>query len=600
MRNPNVILSNLNELAKDKQYEFKRLYRNLYNPEFFLDAYDKIKSNKGSMTKGINDEGMDGFNIEVINNIISELKDESYKPKPVKRTYIPKANGKTRPLGIPAFRDRLVQEVARRILETVYEPIFHKESHGFRPAKSCHTALKQITETMTGTNWYIEGDIKDFFDNIDHHVLIEILRKRIKDEKFIRLIYKMLRAGFIDDWKYNMTHSGTPQGGIISPLLANIYLNELDNKMAKIKSDFDKSLPLHKMISREYRRVIEQKGYWKKRVEKFKGVDEDKYIKGLEEYNKRGKLLLKTQHYKSNREDKKIFYTRYADDFLIGILGSKEDANNIKEEITNFLRDELKLELSQEKTLITHSEKRVHFLGYDIVTYKTNDIIKGKDGRKKIYLKGKVGLMIPKNFNKDFLNKEKMIKDINSINWRVNHIGKLLNLDDLEILEYYNSKLRGIANYYHLATNVSTLSTIKSYARWSFLKTLAAKHKSKVFKISKKYTNNGILGVGYSKKGEPAFRPFFKESLNRKSLINSIGVDLLPQTAHLWIRTSLMDRMDRTNCELCGKEEDNLVVHHVRKVKDLKGKNSWERIMIEKRRKTLVVCKECHYKIHNP
>jgi hypothetical protein len=453
---------------------------------------------------------------------------------------------------------------------------------------------------MTGTNWYVEGDIKGFFDNIDHHILIQILRRRIKDEKFIRLIYKMLRAGFIDDWKYNVTHSGTPQGGIVSPLLANIYLNELDNKMAKIKINFDKSLPLHKMVNPRYRRIVEQRGYWKKRVEKFKGVDESKYLKALEEYNVRGKLLLETQHYKLDREDKKIFYTRYADDFLIGILGSKKDASKIKQEITEFLNDNLKLELSQEKTLITHSEKRVRFLGYDIITHKSNDVKTGKDGRKKRYYRGKVSLMIPKNFNKDFLNREGMIKDINSTNWRANHINKLLNLDDLEILEYYNSKVRGIVNYYHLAINVSSLSTLKSYARWSFLKTLASKHKSKVSKISKKYSSNGILGVGYSKKGKPAFRPFFNESLNRQSLKNSISIDLLPQTAHLWIRTSLMDRMDRTNCELCGKEKDNLVVHHVRKVKDLKGKNSWERVMIEKRRKTLVVCKECHYKIHNP
>jgi len=222
VENSEKVLSRLGKLAKVKGIRFDRLYRYVCNPDLYIKAYANIYSNKGSSTRGTDEATADDFNKTRISELIDSLKDESYKAKPARRTYIPKKNGKLRPLGIPSFDDRLVQEVVRMILEAIYEPTFSPKSHGFRPHRSCHTALEEVKETFRGVRWFIEGDIKGCFDNIDHHVLIGILRKKITDERFIRLIWKFLKAGYLEDFKYHKTYSGTPQGGIVSPLLANI------------------------------------------------------------------------------------------------------------------------------------------------------------------------------------------------------------------------------------------------------------------------------------------------------------------------------------------------------------------------------------------
>lgn len=205
LRNPSDVLNSLSSKAKEANYQCERLYRNLYNPNFFLQAYQNIYNNHGSMTPGVDGVTMDGMGMERINNIIAKLRDHSYQPNPVKRHYIPKKNGKKRPLGIPSTDDKLVQEVVRMILESIYEPTFSDYSHGFRPKRSCHSALAQIQRTYTGVKWFVEGDIKGCFDNIDQHVLIDILRRKIHDEHFIALIWKFLRAGYMENWDWNGT-----------------------------------------------------------------------------------------------------------------------------------------------------------------------------------------------------------------------------------------------------------------------------------------------------------------------------------------------------------------------------------------------------------
>jgi group II intron reverse transcriptase/maturase len=239
MRNPLIVLETLSEKSSDISYKYERLYRNLYNPEFYYLAYQNIYANKGSMTPGSDNLTIDGMSLKRIDNIIESMKDHSYQPEPARRTHIKKKDGKSRPLGIPSADDKLVQEVVRMILESIYEPSFSKNSHGFRPDKSCHTALSQIQHAFTGVRWFIEGDIQKCFDSFDHHVLINILRRRIADEYFIALIWKLLKAGYIEQWTYNHTYSGTPQGSGVSPLLANIYLNELDTFVEKYKEEFD-------------------------------------------------------------------------------------------------------------------------------------------------------------------------------------------------------------------------------------------------------------------------------------------------------------------------------------------------------------------------
>lgn len=240
MRSPNIILENLQKHAKAEEYQYNRLYRNLYNPDFYLQAYQNIYANKGSMTPGIDGMTLDGFGGQRVNRLIESLKDHSYQPASVKRVYIPKKNGKKRPLGISSSDDKLVQEIIRMILESIYEPTFSTLSHGFRAKRSCHTALLQIQHNFTGIKWFVEGDIKAYFDTIDHHILVNILRKRIKDESFLELIWKFLRAGYLERWEYNATYSGVAQGSGFSPILANIYLNELDKYMAEYAQNFNK------------------------------------------------------------------------------------------------------------------------------------------------------------------------------------------------------------------------------------------------------------------------------------------------------------------------------------------------------------------------
>src|SRR5438552_1800922 len=212
----------------------------MYRTDLYIIAYERIKSAPGNLTPGSDGNTIDGFSVETIQAIIQEMRNEQFQFKPVRTVYIPKTNGKMRKLGIPSTRDKVVQEVIRMILEAIddspYGAYFQKTSHGFRPNHSCHSALQEIRNTWTGTNWLLEGDIQACFDELDHGTLVTLLRKKIKDERFINLIWKLLRAGYLslqEGRKDSLT--GTPQGGLASPILANGYLHELDEKMEEIR-----------------------------------------------------------------------------------------------------------------------------------------------------------------------------------------------------------------------------------------------------------------------------------------------------------------------------------------------------------------------------
>ena len=241
LREPVKVLKSLSEQAINKQYKFKRLYRNLYNPEFYFLAYKNISQSQGSMTSGVDGKSLDGMSEKRISALIESIRSFSYQPNPARRVYIEKKNStKKRPLGIPSTEDKLVQEVVKMILESIYEPNFSDCSHGFRPKRSCHSALQQIQNQFTGITWFVEGDIHACFDSFDHHVLVNILRERIEDENFLALIWKLLKAGYMEQWAYNCTFSGTPQGSGVSPILANIYLSKLDDFAENLKKSFNK------------------------------------------------------------------------------------------------------------------------------------------------------------------------------------------------------------------------------------------------------------------------------------------------------------------------------------------------------------------------
>ena len=355
------ILTKLQENSRKHHDEiFTRLFRYLLRPDIYFIAYQHLYANDGAGTKGVDEDTADGFSEAYVERIIEALRTETYRPKPVRRTYIQKSNGKMRPLGLPTFTDKLVQEVMRMILEAVYEPVFSRYSHGFRPGRSCHTALAQIKHEFVGACWFVEGDIKGCFDNIDHTVLTTVIGKKIKDAKFLKLIQLFLKSGYMEDWKYYGTYSGCPQGGIISPVLANIYLNELDNYIEELKKEFDVKTPYR--TTPAYQAIERQRVNLKKKIDRRESGSERDLL--IAEYKKLSGELYKTPA--KLCDDKKIKYVRYADDFLIAVNGNKQDCEWIKAKLAEFIQNPLKMELSQEKTLITHSNTPARFLGYDV------------------------------------------------------------------------------------------------------------------------------------------------------------------------------------------------------------------------------------------
>lgn len=670
MRNPNNILEVLRNNSTKQGYKYEGLYRNLYNKEFYLKAYAKLYAKEGNMTPGTDGLTIDGFSMNVIENLIESLKNETYKPKPSKRKCIAKKNSeKLRPLEIPAIYDKFVQEIIREMLEAIYEDTFSQNSHGFRPNRSCHTALLQIKTNCTGARWWIEGDIKGFFDNINHNILINLLKKRIKDEKLIRLIWKFLKAGYLEDFKLYQTYSGTPQGGIISPILANIYLDEFDKYMEEFIKKFDKGAKrkenkVYKRISNEVylkrkllevqppdkiaeaeAKIAEAKAKIKEYKEnhpQIKNFDNDKTVKSYRSIiyksnlylrkpteEERQKLIveikertreLQTLNTYEQIDDsyRRMKYVRYADDFLISIIGTKEEAEQIKAQITTFINDKLSLTLSQEKTLITHKSQKVRFLGYDIFVNQ-GDLYRKREfqGRKVLARTAteSIKLSLPHDVLVKFMLKNGYIKEDNEC-WKAVHRAKNLNNDDLEIVSSYNSEFRGFYQYYKFAFDVKTkLGNAHFIFKQSFCKTLAGKYRTKVSKLmnmkdsnnNKKYFREGTWGITWTNSKEITnFVPLFHYDeiiFCKKIFKNEDKIDNIPNTNY-GSRNSLIARLKANICEWCGDNKGPFEIHHVRKLKDLKGKKAWEKHMISRRRKTLVLCAKgsnnnCHQRLHN-
>lgn len=599
MRSPEVILKNLESKTKNKSYRFERLYRNLYNPEFYLLAYQKIASSEGSMTAGTDGNTLNGMGMARINRIIESLKDHSYQPQPVRRTYIGKKNSnKKRPLGISSTDDKIVQEVVRVLLEAIYEPNFSEHSHGFRPDRSCHTCLGEIKRTFTGTKWFVEGDIKGCFDNIDHHVLINIIRKRIKDESFVELLWKFLRAGYLEEWEYNATYSGAPQGSGVSPILANIYLNELDIFVENLKKEFDRQESYRKS-QKAYSQTLGLLGYWKKKLKTAKSENDEAGMAKAEGRIKElyAKLRVTPCYEAIDEKFKKIQYSRYADDFVIGVIGSKADAEEIKKRVGDFLKGELNLIMSDEKTKITHSAELIRFLGYDLSVSRSKDCMRDKNGNLKRAWYGQVKLYVPKEkwFSKLMEYKAMYIKKCKNGQelWKPTYRGKFINMPDAQIVSQFNAEIRGMYNYYRLAGNVSVLDKFYTIMKASLYKTFGCKYRTTYKHICKKYKRNGEFIVKYKTKNGMKETVFYHEGFRKNMKPAPEFVDVMPHYRKYTKKNSLIHRIQAGQCELCGRKTDEVIMHHVRKLKELRGDTEWERKMIEIRRKSLAVCPEC-------
>jgi group II intron reverse transcriptase/maturase len=586
MRNAETVLGII-RVRGEKRLPLEDVYRQLFNPDLYLKAYGKIYRNTGAMTPGTTDETADGMSLTKIEKIIEAIRTEKFQWTSVKRVYIPKEDGKQRPLGLPTWTDKLVQEVLRLILEAYYEPQFSDGSHGFRPERSCDTALCHIYYNWRGTKWFVEGDIKGFYDNIDHEVLLSILSEKIHDHRFLRLVMALCNAGYCEDWKYHATLSGVPQGGIVSPILANIYLDKLDKYIE------EELIPAHTRGTErgknpEYDRLRDQIYYHRKRGNLARADELVQQRRSLPSLNP------------DDPNYSRLRYVRYADDFLLGFAGPKAETLEIKAKIKEFLKEKLRLELSEEKTLITHARtERARFLSYEIYEQHADDKMTGN--RRSI--NGGIGLKMPMSFLERICQRYMQ-------NGKVIHRAERLNDDDFSIISQYQSELRGYYQYYQLASNVSSFHKAKWVMETSLTKTLAAKHKTSVNKIVKKYktsieTPHGLrkcLRLEIPREGKKPLVAVF----GGISICRNMKAVIKDQAEHTFNarggRTELIKRLLADECEACG-DTGSVAVHHIRALKDLqvkgrKEKPEWMKVMAARRRKTMVLCLECHRKLH--
>ena len=581
-----MVLGVLRERGR-KGLPVTQLYRQMFNKDLYLAAYGRIYSNQGAMTPGPSQETADGMSEDLIHEVTGQMRRERYRFSPARRVYIPKKNGKLRPLGLPSWPDKLVGEVVRLLLEAYYEPRFSGRSHGFRKGKGCHTALREIQYTWTGTTWFVEGDISDCFGSLDHKILLGILAEKIHDQRFLRLIGGMLKAGFLEEWQYHETLSGCPQGGVVSPILSNIYLSKLDDFVEReLIPHYTRGAS--RAASPAYRRAKRSLGLARQRGDRAEA--------------RRLARLMRTLPSLDPMDPgyRRLRYTRYADDHLLGFAGPRAEAEQIKARLAEFLRDELGLELNQDKTLITHARsQRARFLGYDITVQHSST--KLTNGRRTA--NGKIALRVPPEVVKAQCTRYRC----HGKPWPR---PRLQNLDDYDIVRTCAAEYAGVVNYYLLAQDVWRLRTLRWHAETSMLKTLAAKHRSTVTKMASRYRAKVMTSDGP--------RRCFEARVTRKGkrdLVARFGGIALRQDRQAVItdpdpvpvrlpRRELLLRLRTRTCELC-ETGTTVAVHQVAGLKQLgkpgPGQPAWAALMAKIRRKTLVVCAPCHDWIHvNP
>lgn len=583
MQEAEVVLSVLRVRGR-KGLPCEQLYRQMFNKDLYLLAYGKIYSNKGAMTPGSSEETADGMSGEKIDQIIGLMRQEKYRFTPARRVYIPKKNGKLRPLGMPTWSDKLVGEVVRLLLEAFCDPQFSGSSHGFRRFRGCHTALREINNTWTGTAWFIEGDISDCFGSFDHEILLGILAEKIHDNRFLRLIRNMLKAGYLEDWEYHDTLSGVPQGGTVSPILSNIYLDKLD-KFVEQELIPQYTRGERRRLNPEYNRRAMRLRRARKRGDRAEARDLLKQMRTLP------------------RDDpmdpgyRRLKYIRYADDHILGFIGPKAEAEEIKARLAQFHRETLGLELNQDKTLITHARsRRARFLGYDISVWHCNTKITG--GRRAT--NGKIALKVPPDVVKAQCARYRK----HGKPW---HRSRLQNLDDYDIVRKYGAEYAGVVNYYLLAHDVWRLTRLRWNALTSMLKTLSAKHGSTVSTMAARHkakveTRDGLRTCFEARKhreGKPDLVARFGGIILRQDR-RAVIRDPAPAPAP-YPRKELIKRLRKRECELC-ETGTTVAVHQVASLKTL-GKPgadqpAWAALMAKMRRKTLIVCADCHEHIH--
>jgi group II intron reverse transcriptase/maturase len=585
MRNAETVLGIIHERGR-RGLPLNNVYRQLYNPALYLRAYGRLARNRGALTPGSTTETADGMTRAKIQRIIVALRHERYRWTPVRRTFIAKkGTTKKRPLGLPTWSDKLLQEVIRSLLEAYYEPQFRPTSHGFRPGRGCHTALRTIYHEWTGTHWFIEGDIAQCFDRLDHEVLLAILREQIHDRRFLRLVAHLLRAGYLEAWTHHPTLSGVPQGGVVSPLLANVYLDRLDQYVeTTLLPAYNRGT--HRRRHAAYRRLAQ--------------VSQARARRG--DHREARRLRQQLQRLPSvdpqDPDYRRLRYVRYADDFLLGFSGPRAEAEMIRQQLQQFLREPLHLDLSEAKTLITHARtERAHFLGYEIDTIYAD---RQHDGAGRRSVNGQIGLHVPRAV-------------LRAHGQRYCRRGKptplpaRLHDTPFSIVAAYQQEYRGVVEYYRLAHNLRQLAGLQGVMGASLVRTLATKLKTSGAQIYRRYHTTFPTPQG-PRRGlqvtvERENKPPLIARWGGVSLARRMDAVLNDQPALVWShRTELLERLRADTCELCGTATA-VEVHHIRHLKTLQRRGraappAWVQAMTARQRKTLIACRPCHQAIH--
>jgi group II intron reverse transcriptase/maturase len=587
-------LERLRQLNTDREWRNGNLYRLLYKVDLYIVAYERMKSAPGNMTPGSDKKTIDGFSLQTIQQIIQEMRTEQFQFKPVRTVYVPKSNGKMRKLGIPSLRDKVVQEVIRMILECIYDSphgsYFHETSHGFRPGRSCHSALREIRGKWPATNWFLEGDISDCFGSIEQEVLISLLRKKIQDERFLNLIWKLLRAGYLDlqEAKHESL-AGTPQGGIASPILANVYLHELDEKVEEIRICLERGKKKRK--NPLYHSLVERK----RRLQKKGGTHTKVYRELVKQMRSMPAVEVNDPNFI------RIKYLRYADDWLVGICGPRTLAEQVKEELNSFLHDHLKLTLSEEKTRITHArEEQAQFLGTQLFIGRggIQRVVTINNGLSKPFKRRSTGSEIIMETPTPKLMKKLESKGFCTAKGTPTTKKAWIYLDPDQIVQLYNGINRGLQNYYRFADNFHRFTRIQYILQYSLAKTLAAKYKCSVRRIYKRFGKTITIPVK-TQKGKPDRLVSFFANHDWKKQRNGFqvgnrNIDLLQWTITMRTRSKLGKA-----CCICN-DPLHVEMHHVRHIRKTGARRptGFNAILQALNRKQLPVCKSCHQKIH--
>jgi group II intron reverse transcriptase/maturase len=480
---------------KDPKWIHRDIFRILNNDEIWISAYEKLKGNKGALTPGSSPETTDGMSLERLNKLKNMVTSEKYKFKPVKLTYIPQPGGKMRPLGLPTANDKIVQEVMRMILDAIYEPVFSEFSFGFRTGLGCHDALDHVERKFRWVDYAIEGDIEQAYPTIDHHILVKILKKRIDDHRFIRLVWKLLGCGVLSEERTLWSKTGVPQGSIVSPILANIYYHELDLFIHDIKLKLETPISERKNLKSSAYKSIEYKiGKVSEKMRRHEPHSSERQLFAKELKRLRKERLNTTA---SKNKVTRIEYVRYADDWMIGISGNRNLAYQIKDQVSNFIMNDLVQKLHPIKTKVTNLRKgNVSFLGYyiflphnrPISTYKGKGVRTIRRGQAQLRFDITLIKVIKRYSDRGYFKRTpNSVRPISRASYSV--------LEDHVIVSHYRSIWLGLLNYYSGCTNRRRLQYIHYLLHMSCAMTLAHRHQSSCSKIFRKHGKNLTIKI---------------------------------------------------------------------------------------------------------